>query len=190
MITIILTILMWIIAPIPWITIMMHVFIKNNKWKIKYIRKIVWFSSIFIWIILAWWFKLNYLLFFEQKFSQQIYIGIIFLIVATLIEINTTKILGRKRILGSSELKKSQDRLITSGIYRYARHPRYVEHPLWFAGFGLIFGYTYLLWFALYLFISFAIASKFEEQELIKRYDVEYLEYIKKTPPFFIKNKF
>lgn len=144
-----------------------------------------------VWAILAWWLVPNYRILFEQQFltSISIYFGIALLIFVAVIEIVSTQALGRKRILGSSEFEKSEDKLITAGIYKYARHPRYVEHPLWFVGLGLTFGYTSIFWFALYLFVALAITAHFEEQELIKRYGKEYLNYQKRTPAFFIGGK-
>lgn len=113
-------------------------------------------------------------------------IGVIVLAAAMAIEFLTQKALGTKRIFGSSEFGQRKDQLITDGIYKYARHPRYLEHPLWSLGLGLTFGYTSLIWFSLYLLIGFAVVAYFEEQELIKRYGEGYLEYKKKTPAFFI----
>ncbi len=113
--------------------------------------------------------------------------GITVLAIATAIEFLTHKTLGTSRIFGSSEFKQSKDKLITNGIYKYARHPRYIEHPLWALGLGLTFGYFNLIWFFLYLLVSFVSVAYFEEQELIKRYGEQYLEYKKKVPAFFIR---
>lgn len=191
MIQILLTALMWMFAPIPWIVTGIHILIKNSGWRASRAKATVWIASIAVWAILAWWFIPNYQVLFEQQFSTStsLFFGIALFIIAAVIEILTTKALGRNRILGSSEFEKSKERLITAGIYKYARHPRYVEHPLWFVGLGLTFGYTSMLWFALYLFVALAITAHFEEQELIKRYGEEYLNYKKKTPAFFIGGK-
>jgi methanethiol S-methyltransferase len=102
------------------------------------------------------------------------------------LEILTRKELGSSRVMGSSEFKKTKDKLITTGIYSWARHPRHVEHPLWFIGLGLLLGYVILYLFAIYLFIGLLIATYFEEKELIKRYGKQYLEYKKRTHAFFV----
>ncbi len=189
MIQILLTALMLVFAPIPWIVTTIHILIENNKWRASRVKILMWIVSIAVWAILALWLKSNYQILFERQFSTSIsiFFGIALLLIAVVIEIATTQALGRKRILGSSEFKKAQDKLITTGIYKYARHPRYVEHPLWFVGLGFILGYTSLLWFALYLFLAFVITANFEEQELVKRYGKEYLKYKKKTPAFFLR---
>lgn len=187
MIQILLTALMWIFVPIPWIVTVVHILIKNNRWRAKHIKAIVWIFSIAAWATIALWLNSNYQVLFNQQFSSSIsiFFGIALLIIAAVIEIVTTQALGRKRIFGSTEFNKATDKLIKTGIYKYARHPRYLEHPLWFLGLGLTLGYTSMLWFALYLFIAFAITAHFEEQELIKRYGEEYIKYKNKTPAFF-----
>jgi len=128
---------------------------------------------------------------FHISFTTNIFfqaVGALFVIFALYIEIATRKILGSKRIYGSSELEEnSNDSLITTGIYKYARHPRYVEHPALLLGAGLLLGYMSLLWFALYMLATFYFASLFEEKELVGRYGVEYTEYMKITPAFFIR---
>lgn len=188
MINIVLIVLMSLYAPIPFFVIALHALVKNGLWTLRRTKILFLLIAVGIWAALFWWFlQMIHLIFFTQQMVTwiSIYFGIAALLIAFIIEIASTRALGRKRILGSSEFGKSGDKLITTGIYRYARHPRYVEHPLWFVGFSLILGYDFLWWFALYLFFGFALAAFFEEQELIQRYGDEYLQYRKKTPAFF-----
>jgi len=53
-------------------------------------------------------------------------------------------------------------------------------------GLGLVYGYTFLLWFTLYLFIGFYINTFFEEKELVERFGDEYKKYQKRTARFFL----
>ena len=188
MIEIFLTVLMWYFAPLPWLTTVFHILIKKNYWRATGVKTLLAIFFILIWFLLGYWLKLNYQSLFinQSSHSLALFFGILILIIVIVIEILSDRALGRKRILLSSELQKGEDKLITTGIYKFARHPRYVEHPLLFLGLGFIFGHTLLLWFALYLFISFTVAAYFEELELIKRYGEDYLAYKKKTPAFFI----
>lgn len=188
MIKISLIALMSLYAPIPFFTIALHALVKNGLWISRRTKILFLLIAVGIWAALLWCFHQIHQIFFTQQIVGWIsfYFGIAALLIAFIIEIASARALGRKRILGSSEFGKSGDKLITTGIYRYARHPRYVEHPLLFIGLSLIFGYTSLLWFALYLFLGFALAAYFEEQELIQRYEQGYLQYRKKTPAFFI----
>lgn len=191
MLQIFLAVLIWVFAPTPWLFTAIHIFTLKRWWDFHRIRIFLLIFFLCVWAVLAFLLKTNFQIIFMQQFSTSIsmYFGIAILCVSAGIEIFTELALGRKRILGSSELNKSNDKLITTGIYKYARHPRYIEHPLFFIGLGLVLGYTSLLWFALYLFISFAITAYFEEKELIQRYGEEYLKYREKTPAFFIGGK-
>jgi protein-S-isoprenylcysteine O-methyltransferase Ste14 len=182
----------WLLLPIPWIIILMHIAVFKNKWHKENVRVIIYILSGFAWIIAGYLAILSYNYLFSAKFSGIVFVisGLLILLFCLWIELMTTKALGKNRIFGSSEFEKSKDKLIISGIYQYARHPRYVEHPLLFVGLGFVFGYKFLFWFAFYLFVSFAISSYFEEKELTKRYGKKYLEYKKKTPAFFIPTHF
>ena len=176
--------------PLPWIISTIHILIRKKKWNASS-KLILVFISILVWAILGYLIFNNYQFLFANRFNGFLYkiIGILALLTAATIEILTTKMLGLKRVFGSSELKQTKDKLVTTGIYKYARHPRYIEHPFWFLGLGLLLGHTFLLWFSFYLFIAFVITAYFEELELIKRYGKKYLEYKKKVPAFFIFGK-
>ena len=188
MIQILFTIFIVMFAPIPWLIIAIHLLIKSGMWNSIASKVVLITISLLVWGLLGYWLLNNNDFLFARQFQNIIaqIVGIIVLLIATVIEFLTHKSLGTSRIFGSSEFKQSKDKLITHGIYKYARHPRYVEHPLWALGWGFTFGYTSLLWFFLYLLIGFVLLAYIEEQELIKRYGEQYLEYKKKVPAFFI----
>ena len=128
------------------------------------------------------------------KFEPSVFIktlAIIILITALLIDYKVVKVLGYKRLTCVAELqeKDTPNVLITNGIYKHARHPRYIEYFLLSLFVGLFFGYQFFIYFSIYLLLGFYIATYFEEQELIKRFGDSYLEYKKKVPRFFIKLK-
>ena len=176
-------------APIPWAILVIHILVLKNKWNFAATKVITGLAVIFGWLVISYWLFGNYQILFLNQFEGVFakLAGFVVLAVALTIEIFTTRALGTRRIFGSSELVQTKkDRLITDGIYKYARHPRYIEHPFWFLGLGLLFGYPALILFSLYLFLAFAITAYYEEQELIKRYGEEYVIYKKKTPNFFI----
>ena len=187
MFRLLLAVFTWFMAPVPWIISAIHILVAKKYWHFITAKISLAIIAALIWLGIGYWFYQNYQSIFASELSNFIgrLFGAIILLLALTIELLTTKALGLKMVFGSSELKQTKDKLITTGIYRYARHPRYVEHPMWFLGFGLLFGYTFFLWFSLYLFIAFIITAYFEERELIKRYGREYLEYKKKVPAFF-----
>lgn len=174
-------------TPIPWVIGAVHVLILKKRRHVN-AKILLAAAAAFVWLGLGYWTYQNYLTIFSHQFHHPLtqFLGVVILLAAAVTELLTSRALGTKRIFGSSELKQTHEKLITSGIYRYARHPRYVEHPCWFLGLGLLFGYPFLLWFALYLFISFTITAYFEERELIQRYGQEYIDYKKNVPAFFV----
>jgi protein-S-isoprenylcysteine O-methyltransferase Ste14 len=88
----------------------------------------------------------------------------------------------RGRYAVSWEMPENQ-KLVTSGPYRYVRHPSYLGYFLMFSGF-------FFLWSNLFtLFPLVAIPGYFrvtfeEERLLVRRFGDEYLEYQKKTGRF------
>lgn len=188
---ILLTIFVILFAPIPWLIIAIHLLIKSGRWNSIASKLLLIIVSLLVWGLLGYWLLNNNDFLLTRQFQNTIarIIGIMILLIAATIEFLTHQALGTSRIFGSSEFKQSQDKLITHGIYKYARHPRYAEHPLWALGLGLTFGYASLIWFFAYLLVGFILVAYFEEQELIKRYGEEYRKYKKRTPAFFIGGK-
>lgn len=75
-------------------------------------------------------------------------------------------------------------RLVTSGPFRYVRHPMYLGNALWVIGALLI----YQNWAALLLvasILNMSVRAKKEEQALIETFGDEYREYMRWTPAFF-----
>ena len=172
----------------PWGISLIHFLIWKKYWGVRIVKFIVLILALSVWLLFLFLMLQNYQIIFQNKFENLFlkFLGLLILIVALLIEYFTTKALSTKRIFGSSEFSNSNDLLITFGIYKYARHPRYIEHPFWALGFGLFFGFPFLIWLSLYLLISFSITAFMEEKELINRYGDKYLEYKKNTSAFFI----
>ncbi len=189
MINVLLALFVGILAPIPWVIVIIHMLVFNNKWNSHVLKFMVLFLAIIAWAFMSYWLLNNHQILFEKQswgIMAQI-AGVVVLIFALAIEVFTTKALGTKRIFGSSEFGKSKDVLVTTGIYAYARHPRYVEHPLWFLGLGLLLSYPAFIWFSIYLFAAFSIAAYVEERELMQRYGQQYMEYKKGVPAFFLR---
>lgn len=174
-------------APIPWLITGIHLAVKFGHWSSSLIKTFILGTAVVLWFFMLWIVFNHRDVLLEPQFTSLPFFGSIILFAAVTIELLTMHALGFRRVFGESELKqKKADKLITSGIYAYARHPRYLEHPFWFLGIGLFFGWHFFLWFSLYLFLSFLITAKVEEQELIQRYGRRYLAYRRKVPAFFI----
>ena len=75
------------------------------------------------------------------------------------------------------------NRLVTTGLYRYVRHPLYTAYFLGFGGFTLIVNQP-LLWLAFALFVGLeVIRAKAEERVLLDTF-AEYEQYKRRTGMF------
>lgn len=191
MLQMVLLIFAYSIIPVPWGMSIFHLLIYKNYWHNFKVKVAFIALALLVYFLLGFVFLRFTDFFFIYPFSNLILkiVGIIIFSASLAIEILTSKTLSTKRIFGSSEVNQNKDKLITVGIYRYARHPRYLEHPLLYLGISLFFGYPIFAFIGLYLFCSFAVTAFFEEKELIRRYGDEYLEYKKNTPSYFFPIK-
>lgn len=181
----ILTILIVFAAPLPWWMIVVHLVKRKSS---KIFGVFAYLSVAVPWLILGLIAFLNQDLIFGDQFETSFVlqgVAVLCMICAVVIDWQVITKLGFKRLVCVSELE-GKGKLVTTGVYRYARHPRYVEFPLWAFGFGLLLGYYFLLWFGFYLFISLWIESYFEEAELVERFGDAYRQYQKKVRRFFI----
>lgn len=79
----------------------------------------------------------------------------------------------------SAEIKEGQT-LVTSGPYRFVRHPMYFFMMLVVIGSGLIISNYMILVFTPFVFIAYYLRGKLEEKMLCEEFP-EYAEYIKRT---------
>ena len=188
MFQIILTILLAFIIPIP-VWLMLFHFVSLKTKSLPY-RIITYLSLGLFWIIIGYLSFVNQELLVKYRFTPNRLFeitGIILIFTALVIDYFIIRQLGVFRLICLAELKekKSHDTLVTHGIYKYARHPRYGELILFFFGVGLLTGYYSYLVVSLYLFIGFYVCSFFEEKELVLRFGETYKAYQKKVPQFF-----
>jgi protein-S-isoprenylcysteine O-methyltransferase Ste14 len=72
--------------------------------------------------------------------------------------------------------------LITSGPYRYVRHPMYADMLLWLVSFALVTAnWFYALTIAAGLSILFGVRIPDEERLMIERFGEQYRAYMKRT---------
>ncbi len=105
-----------------------------------------------------------------------LFIGIIILAISLIM-----RIAGQKQ-LGTSPGLKGKSRLVTSGIYRWMRHPLYISNMLLAVGLALLLKSTYAFLFSIVYSLLFLPIIYFEEKDLLKKYGKEYEEYRKKVP--------
>jgi len=176
------------IAPVPWWLIAFHHVVQRHSRKMA----IVSYASILLfWVVLGYVAVSHRDFIFGNHFTPTILtqaVGFIFIVLAGIVDWQVIKVLGVKRLLMFVEFnqEKTSDHFVESGIYKYARHPRYVEYMLISASIGLFFGYIFLFYYLAYLVLAFWIATAVEEQELVERFGDTYRNYRKRVPRFFI----
>jgi protein-S-isoprenylcysteine O-methyltransferase Ste14 len=81
------------------------------------------------------------------------------------------------------------EKIITTGVYSYIRHPQYFGGVLAHIGFSLLLSsYLSLIITPLIIFLNIFLSWK-EEKELLKEFGDDYREYKKKVPMFIPKIK-
>lgn len=82
---------------------------------------------------------------------------------------------------------REQHTLVTSGPYRWVRHPLYILGSSLFLTFGMMADNWFIALLGILAFIAMAIRTPREEANLIAKFGDEYREYMKHTGRFFPK---
>ena len=134
------------------------------------------FESIFFLILL------NYPYWFKNPFSWHQILSWIFLVSSTILA-----------FWGFSQLKKrgkpegqfeDTTTLVTTGLYKYIRHPLYLS--LLLVGLGAFFKHIDYIQMILLVIniVALIFTAKVEEKEMIRKFGNEYVEYMKTTRMF------
>ena len=82
---------------------------------------------------------------------------------------------------------RKEHKLVTSGPYRWVRHPLYTVGSSLFVAFGMIADNWWFALLGILAFIGMAIRTPKEEANLIEKFGDEYREYMKHTGRFLPK---
>jgi protein-S-isoprenylcysteine O-methyltransferase Ste14 len=82
---------------------------------------------------------------------------------------------------------RKQHVLVTSGPYRWVRHPLYTVGSSLFVAFGMMSDNWFIAGLGILTFILMAARTPKEEANLIEKFGDEYLEYMKRTGRFLPK---
>jgi protein-S-isoprenylcysteine O-methyltransferase Ste14 len=82
---------------------------------------------------------------------------------------------------------RKQHTLVTSGPYRWVRHPLYTFGASMFISLGLMADNWFIAALGMLTFIVMAVRTPKEEANLIEKFGDEYREYIKRTGAFLPK---
>jgi protein-S-isoprenylcysteine O-methyltransferase Ste14 len=82
---------------------------------------------------------------------------------------------------------RKQHTLVTSGPYRWVRHPLYTVGASMFIAFGMVADNWFIAGLGVLTFILMAVRTPKEEANLIEKFGDEYREYMKRTGRFLPK---
>ena len=82
---------------------------------------------------------------------------------------------------------RQQHQLVTSGPYRWIRHPLYTFGSSLFLAFGMMADNWFIAVLGILAFIAMAIRTPKEEANLIEKFGDEYREYMQRTGRFLPK---
>jgi len=109
--------------------------------------------------------------------------GIVLLLVAVVLRIAVHRQLTLPIMFGRPEIDPRRgDRLLTGGIYRTMRHPRYVEAFFGIAGLALFTNYA-AVWIVAAAYVPvMMVVIRMEERELAERFGPRWREYSAAVP--------
>ena len=82
---------------------------------------------------------------------------------------------------------RKEHQLVTSGPYRWVRHPLYTVGSSMFIAFGMMADIWFIALLGTLAFVAMAIRTPKEEANLIEKFGDEYREYMKRTGRFLPK---
>jgi protein-S-isoprenylcysteine O-methyltransferase Ste14 len=82
---------------------------------------------------------------------------------------------------------RAEHKLVTSGPYRWVRHPLYTVGSSMFISFGIIADNWFIAVLGILAFLAMAVRTPKEEANLIEKFGNEYREYMKQTGRFLPK---
>jgi len=151
--------------------------------------------------VLLQWVPIAFVLYFLQGaiLHNEIALGIPFMVLGIILiaagvalHAWTIKLIGIKATIGYTELKpdiqSNKKNLVTSGPFSVVRHPSYWAHTAIITGMFFVTGAIVVAIIAVIDFaITYFIITTLEDQELVKRFGNQYVEYQKRVPKFFPK---
>ncbi len=82
---------------------------------------------------------------------------------------------------------RTEHKLVTSGPYRWVRHPLYTIGSALIVSFGLMADNWFIMALGVLAFIGMALRTPKEEANLVAKFGDEYREYMQRTGRFFPK---
>ena len=109
--------------------------------------------------------------------------GFILIAVWGILFVWTFQTLGKN--LTDTVVTRTEHTLVTTGPYRYVRHPFYLSFLIAVIGGSIVTANWYLFLTSLLPFVFLVVRTRIEEEKLVERFGDEYREYISRTGRFW-----
>jgi protein-S-isoprenylcysteine O-methyltransferase Ste14 len=109
--------------------------------------------------------------------------GFILIAVWGVLFVWTFQTLGKN--LTDTVVTRMEHTLVTTGPYRYVRHPFYLSFLIAVIGGGIVTANWYLFLTSLLPFAFLVARTRIEEEKLVERFGDEYREYMARTGRFW-----
>jgi protein-S-isoprenylcysteine O-methyltransferase Ste14 len=109
--------------------------------------------------------------------------GFILIVVWGVLFVWTFQTLGKN--LTDTVVTRKEHTLVTTGPYRYVRHPFYLSFLIAVIGGGIVTANWYLFLTSLLPFAFLVARTRIEEEKLVERFGDEYREYMARTGRFW-----
>lgn len=148
---------------------------------ISFIKLLLTFLGLFILIPIGITLLFHIPWYLSFIYPYGIVIGIILIISSVWIIYKGIKDLKLKY---SSSGYENDNKLVTTGIYRYTRNPMYFGATLLILGWFMVLQFTFILISSILFLLLFYFTAKAEENHLSKKFGTKYHSYKRKTPLF------
>lgn len=109
-------------------------------------------------------------------------LGVVLYGAAIWFEVQCRRHLKVSTLVGAPELGDAPGKLLTEGIYRRLRHPRYTSVILGVTGWACFLNYPAIWLLAAAVVPAFWLVILLEERELVERFGAAYEEYRRQVP--------
>ncbi|MCS7241186.1 MAG: isoprenylcysteine carboxylmethyltransferase family protein [Candidatus Caldatribacterium sp.] len=176
----------WVVVAL-WLILDLYVLFARNRdlrniadWKSKFVI-IASVSSGVTLAVIPEDFRLSWLV--RERFTAVHHVGVVLMVGGITLRLLAIRTLG-KYFTPDIALVEGQ-RIVTTGVYRFLRHPSYTGELLAFGGVALVFWhFPSSLYIFLFPLLGFLYRALLEERKLLEFFGEEYREYMRRTRRF------
>lgn len=174
-----------LLFPIPFFWLLIHAVI--GFWR-RFGRRAFW-VALPVWVVSGALLVVGRHRIFAERFHRPAWTwiagaGLLFL--GFWLERQTHQAFGLRRLVGLPELQPGHPSsgVVRSGVYRYLRHPRYLQYMSTLLAFAFLTGAAGYFLLAILSVLLYQVVARLEERELRALYGNAYEDYARHVPRF------